>query len=87
MEVAAAATAAAAAAGGGGGSAAERAKHHWRSAEAFVSAIAAFDAGLVHDDDIRCGTRHLYIKTIILPRQARDKHRENSSFAPFLYSK
>ena len=22
--------------------------------------------------------RHLYIKTIILPRQARDKHRENS---------
>jgi hypothetical protein len=21
---------------------------------------------------------HLYIKTIILPRQARDKHRENS---------
>jgi hypothetical protein len=29
----------------------------------------------------RCGTAflsHLYIKTIILPRQARDKHRENS---------
>jgi hypothetical protein len=24
---------------------------------------------------LRC---HLYIKTIILPRQARDKHRENS---------
>jgi hypothetical protein len=22
--------------------------------------------------------RHLYIKTIVLPRQARDKHRENS---------
>lgn len=30
----------------------ERAKHHWRSAEAYVSAIAAFNAGLVHDDDI-----------------------------------
>ncbi len=33
-------------------SATERAKHHWRSAEAFVSAIAAFNAALVHDDDI-----------------------------------
>jgi hypothetical protein len=26
---------------------------------------------------------HLYIKTIILPRQARDKHRENSKKRPF----
>jgi hypothetical protein len=33
-------------------SAAERAKHHWHSAEAFTAAIAAFSAGLVHDDDI-----------------------------------
>lgn len=32
--------------------AAERAKHHSRSANAFVCAIAAFNAGLVHDDDI-----------------------------------
>jgi hypothetical protein len=28
--------------------------------------------------------RHLYIKCIILPRQARDKHRENSKKARFL---
>jgi hypothetical protein len=28
--------------------------------------------------------RHLYIKCIILPRQARDKHRENSKKVPFL---
>jgi hypothetical protein len=27
--------------------------------------------------------RHLYIKIIILPRQARDKHRENSKKVPF----
>jgi hypothetical protein len=27
--------------------------------------------------------RHLYIKTNILPRQARDKHRENSKKMPF----
>jgi hypothetical protein len=27
--------------------------------------------------------RHLYIKCIILPRQARDKHRENSKKVPF----
>jgi hypothetical protein len=27
--------------------------------------------------------RHLYIKCIILPRQARDKHRENSKKMPF----
>jgi hypothetical protein len=27
--------------------------------------------------------RHLYIKCIILPRQARDKHRENSKEVPF----
>ena len=27
--------------------------------------------------------RHLYIKVIILPRQARDKHRENSKKMPF----
>jgi hypothetical protein len=27
--------------------------------------------------------RHLYIKTMILPRQARDKHRENSKKEPF----
>jgi hypothetical protein len=27
---------------------------------------------------------HLYIKTIILPRQARDKHRENSKKAAVL---
>jgi hypothetical protein len=26
---------------------------------------------------------HLYIKCIILPRQARDKHRENSETMPF----
>jgi hypothetical protein len=26
---------------------------------------------------------HLYIKCIILPRQARDKHRENSKKVPF----
>jgi hypothetical protein len=26
---------------------------------------------------------HLYIKCIILPRQARDKHRENSKTMPF----
>jgi hypothetical protein len=26
---------------------------------------------------------HLYIKTNILPRQARDKHRENSKKGPF----
>jgi hypothetical protein len=26
---------------------------------------------------------HLYIKCIILPRQARDKHRENSQKVPF----
>ena len=26
---------------------------------------------------------HLYIKTIILPRQARDKHRKNSKKMPF----
>ena len=32
--------------------AADRAKHHWRSVEAFANAIAAFNAGLVHDDDI-----------------------------------
>jgi len=35
----------------------------------------------------RCGKRHflshLYIKCIILPRQARDKHRENSKKVPF----
>jgi hypothetical protein len=28
--------------------------------------------------------RHLYIKCIILPRQARDKHRENSKKCRFL---
>jgi hypothetical protein len=28
--------------------------------------------------------RHLYIKTIISPRQARDKHRENSKKRPFV---
>jgi hypothetical protein len=28
-------------------------------------------------------SRHLYIKTIILPRQARDKHRENSKKGRF----
>ena len=28
--------------------------------------------------------RHLYIKVIFLPRQARDKHRENSKKARFL---
>jgi hypothetical protein len=27
--------------------------------------------------------RHLYIKCIILPRQARDEHRENSKRVPF----
>jgi len=27
--------------------------------------------------------RHLYIKTNILPRQARDKHRKNSKKVPF----
>jgi hypothetical protein len=27
--------------------------------------------------------RHLYIKTIILPRQARDKHRKNSKKGRF----
>eukprot|EP01046_Picozoa_sp_COSAG06_P000560 COSAG06_NODE_16_length_34949_cov_31.500832_16_plen_65_part_00 len=27
--------------------------------------------------------RHLYIKCIILPRQARDEHRENSKKVPF----
>jgi hypothetical protein len=26
---------------------------------------------------------HLYIKCIILPRQARDEHRENSKKVPF----
>jgi hypothetical protein len=26
---------------------------------------------------------HFYIKTIILPKQARDKHRENSKKMPF----
>eukprot|EP01046_Picozoa_sp_COSAG06_P050022 COSAG06_NODE_7824_length_2363_cov_5.710247_2_plen_238_part_00 len=30
--------------------------------------------------------RHLYIKCIILPRQARDKHRENSKKVPFSLS-
>ena len=30
---------------------------------------------------------HLYNKTIILPRQARDKHRENSKKARFLAGK
>jgi hypothetical protein len=29
---------------------------------------------------------HLYIKCIILPRQARDKHRENSKKVPFSLS-
>jgi hypothetical protein len=28
--------------------------------------------------------RHLYIKVIFLPRQARDKHRENSQKCRFL---
>jgi hypothetical protein len=27
--------------------------------------------------------RHLYIKIIFLPRQARDKHRKNSKKSPF----
>ena len=27
---------------------------------------------------------HLYVKTIILPRQARDKHRETQKAHPFL---
>jgi hypothetical protein len=39
-------------------------------------------------DNNRCGKRHflshLYIKCIILPRQARDKHRENSKKGRFL---
>jgi hypothetical protein len=30
--------------------------------------------------------RHLYIKCIILPRQARDEHRENSNKVPFSLS-
>jgi len=30
--------------------------------------------------------RHLYIECIILPRQARDKHRENSKKVPFSLS-
>ena len=29
--------------------------------------------------------RHLFIKMLILPRQARDKHRENSKKRPFSY--
>ena len=36
---------------------------------------------------MRCGKRHflrhLYIECVILPRQARDKHRENSKTMPF----
>jgi hypothetical protein len=31
---------------------AQRAKHHWRSAQAFMSAISAFEAGLVQEDDL-----------------------------------
>jgi hypothetical protein len=53
------------------------------------------DMVLLADEDVmeviashinRCGKRHflrhLYIKTNILPRQARDKHRENSKKRP-----
>jgi hypothetical protein len=41
-----------------------------------------------HANSLRCEKRHflshLYIKTNILPRQARDKHRENSKKGRFL---
>ena len=39
--------------------------------------------GIAKRDAFSSFLRHLYIKTIILPRQARDKHREDSKKMPF----
>jgi hypothetical protein len=48
-------------------------------------AVHPYDPGNPMDDSVRktAFLSHLYIKTNILPRQARDKHRENSKKMPF----
>jgi hypothetical protein len=64
---------------------------HKQRRESYWAAAATQTQQLKTDDDYS-GKKtgflgHLYLKMMILPRQARDKHRENSKKSPFCRSR